>query len=68
MGRLLPRPGKVVVAFGPPLRFAAAARGAGRKGAYERASREMMTAIARLGDTVAADGGIRPQLITVQGK
>jgi cytidylate kinase len=68
MGRLLPRPGKVVVAFGPPLRFAAAARGAGRKGAYERASREMMTAIARLGETVAADGGIRPQLIAVQGK
>ncbi|MBI2490550.1 MAG: (d)CMP kinase [Candidatus Rokubacteria bacterium] len=68
MGRLLPRPGKVVVAFGPPLRFAAAARGTGRKGAYERASREMMTAIARLGETVAADGGIRPQRIAVQGE
>ena len=61
-GRWLPRPAKVRVTFGPPLRFAAGRRGEERKQAYERASREMMAAIARLRDTVAAHGEARPQL------
>ena len=46
-GRTWPRPGKVIVRFGPPLRFA---RGEGRerKDRYEAASRAMMDAIAAL--------------------
>jgi CMP/dCMP kinase len=45
-GRRLPRPAKVVVTFGPALRFE---RPAGdRKEHYESVSRQMMTAIARL--------------------
>ena len=47
-GRRLPRPGKVVVTFGPAMRFE---RGneSDRKHDYEAASRAMMHAIARLG-------------------
>jgi 1-acyl-sn-glycerol-3-phosphate acyltransferase len=48
-GRRLPRPGRITVHFGPPMRFARV-EGAGRKEAYERASREMMAAIARVQD------------------
>lgn len=46
-GRNVPRPGKVIVRFGRPLRFE---RGEGRerKGRYEAASRAMMDAIAAL--------------------
>ena len=43
-GRRLPRPAKVVVTFGPPLRFQRAV-GPQRKAQYEAASREMMAAI-----------------------
>jgi cytidylate kinase len=46
-GRRLPRPAKVVVAFGPPLRFGRPT-GAGRKDYYDSVSRDMMAAIARL--------------------
>ena len=45
--RALPRPGKVIVRFGPPLRFARG-EGSERKGRYEAASRAMMDAIAAL--------------------
>jgi cytidylate kinase len=48
-GRKLPRPAKVTVTFGAPLRFEAE-RGADRKRQYEIASREMMEAITRLKD------------------
>jgi 1-acyl-sn-glycerol-3-phosphate acyltransferase len=54
-GRRLPRPAKVMVTFGPPLRFPRAA-GTGRKAQYEAASRRMMTAIADL-----RDGAVRGQ-------
>jgi cytidylate kinase len=46
-GRRLPRPAKVVVTFGPALRFERPA-GGDRKDHYESVSRQMMTAIARL--------------------
>jgi cytidylate kinase len=46
-GRRLPRPAKVVVTFGPPLRFARPA-GADKKEYYDAVSRDMMAAIARL--------------------
>ena len=48
-GRTLPRPGKVIVRFGPPLRFERGGDGRERKGRYEAASRAMMDAIAALG-------------------
>jgi len=67
-GRWLPRPAKVRVVFGAPLRFGAPGRGEERKQAYERASREMMAAIARLRDTVAAHGEARPQLSAARGQ
>lgn len=54
-GRRLPRPGKVRVFFGPPLRFERA-EGRNRKEHYEAASREMMAAIRRLKDLAAGDG------------
>jgi cytidylate kinase len=52
-GRRFPRPGKVRVTFGPPLRFGAppGAGPADKKALYEGASQEMMAAIARLRDT-----------------
>jgi 1-acyl-sn-glycerol-3-phosphate acyltransferase len=57
-GRRLPRPGRVAVSFGPPLRFARG-EGAGRKEGYEAASLAMMAAIARL-KTAAPGGGPGP--------
>jgi 1-acyl-sn-glycerol-3-phosphate acyltransferase len=45
--RRLPRPGKVIVTFGPPLSFERRA-GVERKAQYEAASRAMMDAIGRL--------------------
>ncbi len=53
-GRRLPRPGKVIVTFGPALRFGTPEAG-GRKECYELASREMMAAIARLRDGAGRD-------------
>ena len=53
-GRRLPRPVKVVVTFGAPLRFLRPT-GADRKAHYEAASRQMMAAIAALRDR--AGGG-----------
>ena len=62
-GRRLPRPAKVVVTFGAPLRFPRVA-GADRKAQYEAASRQMMAAIADLRDRdigrVGAAGARRP--------
>jgi len=48
-GARLPRPGRVTVTFGRPMRFPRKRDGE-RKGHYEAVSREMMTAIARLRD------------------
>jgi 1-acyl-sn-glycerol-3-phosphate acyltransferase len=62
-GRRLPRPAKVMVTFGAPLRFQRAV-GADRKAHYEAASRQMMTAIGDLRDRVIvkadAAGARRP--------
>jgi 1-acyl-sn-glycerol-3-phosphate acyltransferase len=62
-GRRLPRPAKVMVTFGTPLRFPRVA-GADRKAQYEAASRQMMAAIADLRDRtidrVDAAGAGRP--------
>ena len=49
-GRRLPRPAKVVVTFGPPLRFERSA-GADKKEYYDTVSRDMIAAIARLSNT-----------------
>jgi len=46
-GRRLPRPAKVVVTFGPPLRFERPV-GAGKREYYDSVSRDLMAAIARL--------------------
>ena len=46
-GRRLPRPAKVVVTFGPPLRFERPAE-ADKKEYYDSVSRDMMAAIGRL--------------------
>jgi 1-acyl-sn-glycerol-3-phosphate acyltransferase len=56
-GRRLPRPVKVVVTFGAPLRFPRAT-GADRKAQYEAASRQMMTAIADLRDRAVGGVGV----------
>lgn len=48
-GARLPRPGRVTVTFGRPMRFPRKRDGE-RKDHYEAVSREMMTAIARLRD------------------
>src|SRR5204862_6774807 len=58
-GRRVPRPRKVTVTFGEPLRFDGA-RGGDRKQRYEIASREMMEAITRLRDGIAGGAG-RPR-------
>ena len=55
-GRRLPRPAKVVVTFGAPLRFQRAT-GVDRKAQYETASRQMMAAIAELRDRATAGAG-----------
>lgn len=52
-GRWIPRPTKITVAFGPPLRFEREDDARTKKESYEAASRAMMAAIARLKD--AAD-------------
>ena len=57
-GRRLPRPVKVRVTFGAPLRFQRAAGGAERRGQYEAASRQMMTAIAELRDRAVGGVGV----------
>jgi 1-acyl-sn-glycerol-3-phosphate acyltransferase len=56
-GRRLPRPAKVVVTFGPPLRFQRAV-GPQRKAQYETASREMMAAIGELKDRASGGEGV----------
>jgi 1-acyl-sn-glycerol-3-phosphate acyltransferase len=56
-GRRLPRPAKVVVTFGAPLRFQRAT-GADRKVQYETASRQMMAAIAELRDRTIGGVGV----------
>jgi len=56
-GRRLPRPAKVVVTFGPPLRFPRAV-GPQRKAQYETASREMMAAIGELKDRASSGVGM----------
>jgi 1-acyl-sn-glycerol-3-phosphate acyltransferase len=56
-GRRLPRPVKVVVTFGAPLRFQRAV-GADRKAQYEAASRQMMSAIAELRDRSIGGVGV----------
>jgi 1-acyl-sn-glycerol-3-phosphate acyltransferase len=56
-GRRLPRPAKVVVTFGAPLRFQRAG-GADRKAHYEAASRQMMAAIADLRDRSGRGVGV----------
>ena len=48
-GRVVPRPAKVRVRFGPPLHFKAAGAEE-RKERYREATREMMRAIAQLRD------------------
>ncbi len=60
-GRRLPRPAKVRVAFGVPMRFTVAP-GADRKQVYERASREMMAAIAALRESLAAGEAGAPRV------
>jgi cytidylate kinase len=67
-GRRLPRPSKVTVTFGKPLRFEAE-RGGDRKALYEIASREMMDAILRLRNGIIAgtDQG-RPASVRVAGR
>jgi 1-acyl-sn-glycerol-3-phosphate acyltransferase len=55
--RRLPRPAKVRVTFGAPLRFVPAA-GSDRKGQYQAASRRMMAAIAELRDRVVRGVGV----------
>lgn len=54
-GARLPRPAKIMVRFGPPMRFGTGDRAA-RKESYEAASREMMAAIARLKDAAGSSG------------
>jgi 1-acyl-sn-glycerol-3-phosphate acyltransferase len=56
-GRRLPRPAKVMVTFGAPLRFEPPA-GAERKKQYEAASRRMMAAIAELRDRAVGGAGV----------
>jgi 1-acyl-sn-glycerol-3-phosphate acyltransferase len=56
-GRRLPRPAKVMVTFGAPLRFQRPV-GADRKAQYEAASRQMMAAIAALRDGSDRGAGV----------
>ncbi|HEU5323174.1 MAG TPA: lysophospholipid acyltransferase family protein [Methylomirabilota bacterium] len=61
-GRWLPRPAKVMVTFGAPLRFTADA-GAGKKEQYEAAARALQAAVAGLSETAAPPAG-RPSPAT----
>lgn len=61
-GRRWPRPGRVDVMFGPPLRLGGGPAG-DRKARYEAASREMMAAIARIKD---AAGSTAPDAVPPQ--
>jgi len=65
-GQRFPRPNKVSVAFGAPLRFNGE-RGGDRKQRYEIASREMMEAIARLRDGITGGAG-RPRPESYAGR
>ncbi|HXL46595.1 MAG TPA: (d)CMP kinase [Candidatus Binatia bacterium] len=66
-GQRLPRPAKVTVTFGKPLRFDSV-RGADRKAQYEVASRQMMDAISRLRNgMIAGTGQGRPESVRVVG-
>jgi len=51
-----PRPSKVTVAFGPPLRFEGGGDARSKKESYEAASQAMMAAIARLKDAAESTG------------
>ncbi|HSF06025.1 MAG TPA: lysophospholipid acyltransferase family protein [Methylomirabilota bacterium] len=55
-GRRIPRPTKVTVAFGPPLRFGGEDDVRSKKESYEAASQAMMAAIARLKDAAESAG------------
>ena len=65
-GRRFPRPTKVTVTFGEPLRFDGE-HGGDRKQRYEIVSREMMEAIARLRDGITG-GAHRPQPASYAGR
>jgi cytidylate kinase len=65
-GRSFPRPKKVTVTFGPPLRFEGE-RSGDRKQRYEVASREMMEAIMRLRDGTMV-GADRPRPESYAGR
>jgi 1-acyl-sn-glycerol-3-phosphate acyltransferase len=56
-GQRLPRPAKVRVTFGPALKFERG-EGSAKKEKYEAASREMMSAIARLRDAEVGGAGM----------
>lgn len=57
-GARFPRPARVTVAFGEPLRFEGK-RGGDRRAQYEAASRAMMAAIARVKEALEARGAAR---------
>ena len=57
-GARFPRPARVTVAFGEPLRFEGK-RGGDRREQYEAASRAMMAAIARVKEALEARGAAR---------
>jgi 1-acyl-sn-glycerol-3-phosphate acyltransferase len=65
-GRRLPRPVKVMVTFGAPLRFQRVT-GGDRKAQYEAASRQMMAAIGELRDrSVGGAHGVRARRRALQ--
>jgi len=68
-GRRLPRPAKITVTFGPPLRFASADGTRSKKESYEAASQAMMAAIARLKDAAQPAGprAVSPREIALGG-
>jgi 1-acyl-sn-glycerol-3-phosphate acyltransferase len=68
-GRRFPRPTKVTVTFGPPLRFGDRGGASSKKESYEAASQAMMAAIARLKDSAerAAPSVASPREVVVGG-